>query len=214
MRRSALIVAAALGSRVALAGDAPAAPPAPNELPTFERIQPRRPPPQISLLIGLRGGAVLSGGELVPNASTRLGGSVGVDIGARFLDRFYGGLTFDGVMFSTQDAPSHAPASVTGLGFAVMGGWLSRPERLGLFAQVGLGTHVVAIATQQGRADTYGSVELRTMAGLSFRIASIRLVLPRVDLAAGGADGRGHAFCTFGLSAAYEHELGRHRTDD
>lgn len=214
MRRSILILATVLSSRLALAADTPAPSPASNELPTFEKVQPRRPPPRISLLVGLRGGPVLSGGALVEDASTRFGGSVGVDFGVRFLDQFYGGLTFDGVMFSTQDARSHAPASVTGLGFAMMGGWLSRPDQLGLFAQVGLGTHVIAISTQQGRADTYASVELRTMAGLSFRIANIRLILPRVDLAAGGADGRGHALCTFGLSAAYEHDLGKHRTSD
>lgn len=214
MRRFLPLAVAILCASRAAAADEQRAAPTSNELPTFEKPAERKPPPKISLLVGLRGGPVLAGGDLVGNARTDFGGSVGLDVGARFLGPFYGGLTFDGVMFSTVDALSRAPASVTGFGFAAMGGWFSHPEKVGLFTQLGLGTHIMAISTQTGRGDTHGSVELRVMAGLSFRVTNIRIVVPRVDLAAGGADGLGHALFTFGLSAAYEHEFGKRASSD
>lgn len=223
MRRTSLLVAAAI---VCAAGAAnadadptapPAAPPpsaapaADNDLPTFEKTEPKQLPPQLSLLFGLRGGPLLAGGDLAPSTHTDFGMNIGVDVGARFFRQFYGGLTFDGaMMFAARDTLSQQSANVAAFGFAVMGGWLSHPEKVGLFAQLGLGTHIFAVSTQTGRGDSHASVEVRTAAGLSFSLASVRLVLPRVDLAAGGADGLGHAIVTVGLSAAYEIELFKH----
>jgi hypothetical protein len=213
MRRTLPIAAAIVCFAAPVLADDPATPPTPppsaaNELPTFEKVEPRKPPPQVSLLFGLRLGPALVAGDLLPATKSVAGADIGVDIGTRFLKQFYAGLTFDGIMmFYGRDTGTNQSANVAGFGFGVMGGWLSHPEKVGLFAQLGLGTHMFAISTETGRAETRTSAELRTMVGLTFRIATIRIVVPRVDIAAGGGDGLGHALFTFGLSAAYEYEL-------
>jgi hypothetical protein len=178
--------------------------------------KPDANPVRPNILVALRGGPVLVGGDIADTARAKFGGAFGVEAGVRMFRHAYVGLALDIMMFSTHEALSPAVQdNILGFGFGPMVGWLTRPETIGGVLELGVGGRLFALSNQTGTSNTYGSFEGRAMTGLTFPIGALRLVLPRLDFVGGGSGSLAHAIITIGLSAAYEHDVSkRSRSSD
>jgi hypothetical protein len=182
--------------------------------------QPRSQPGPLgpvrpNVLVALRGGPALVGGDVTDSARAKFGGAFGLDAGVRLFRHAYAGLALDIVMMSTHETLSPAVQDdIVGVGFGPMIGWYTRPETIGGVLQLGAGGRLFSLSNQTGTSRTHGSFEGRAMLGVTFPIGALRLVVPRLDFAGGGAGSLAHAVLSLGLSAAYEHDLGRPRRAD
>ena len=165
------------------------------------------------LQFALHGGPVLVGGEIVQDARAKFGANFGLDLGVRLMRHVYGGLAGDLMIFSTIDARSRAQDNIIGFGFGPVVGWYMRPETLSAVLEIGAGGRFFSISNQIGRGDSYGSFEGRAMLGLTFPVGALRIVVPRLDFAGGGAGDLAHAILTLGISAGYDHDFSKKVSD-
>lgn len=172
---------------------------------------PPRPRPQgasTAFMIGIDGALSVPFGTVEPvNTQYNLldnygvGGAVGIDVGFRLARVVYFGLFLQGSFFGGDS--SKFTTGGTSFGAGAVLGFMSNPEGLGVYGEIGGGLRTIAVNNAKDfSTEVTGDVVLGF--GLQFKVQSFRFI-PKLDLYVGPNDGSlAHGFFTFGIAGFWE----------
>ncbi len=197
---------------------------------------------QSSILIGLRLGAYLPAGEIpsqnVTGSNTKIGDISGLGVGGgieghfRFARTFLFGLLLEGAKFGGKPLAGTTLETTSSTGL-VMGtvGWLSNPDGLGFWPELGVGYRVYSanIAGSTASDVSNSGLEFMVGAGVHVRAGKYVRIVPKIevdfggfskDVTVGGSStttgtsgnqvSANHAFIFLGLSGYFDIDLDKH----
>lgn len=193
---------------------------------------------QSSILIGLRLGGYVPAGEIPSQdpagGTTKIGDVSGFGLGGgieghfRFARTFLFGVVLEGAKFGTKPLAGTTLETTSSTGL-VMGtvGWLSNPDGLGFWPELGVGYRVYTVTTAGSTTDVSNSgLEFMLGAGIHVRAGKYVRIVPKIEIdfggfskeaSVGGAAGTAasqvsanHAFIFLGLSGYFDIDLDKH----
>ena len=172
-------------------------------------------PAERSILVGARLGVDIPSGNFTGETSgstddkigntAAMGGAVGVEAGVRFAKNFYGGLVYEFASFGRGDklgGPANASvtASTTSNLLGATLAYISSPDGVGFYGEVGVGYRIFSQSTQVqlpgggttlDSSPTYTGSELLLGAGLFIKAGTSVRILPKATFGIGSFSKQG-----------------------